>query len=63
VNWEPTSQTQATFRLFLNPLINWVWAGGFIFVFGTMIAAWPDPVEDKITAVRARRAVPATAGD
>lgn len=52
---QPTSPNTATLRLFLNPLINWVWAGGFIFVLGTLIAAWPDPVEDKITAVRARR--------
>ncbi len=52
---QPTSPTAVTLRLFLNPLINWVWAGGFIFVLGTLIAAWPDPVEDKITAVRARQ--------
>ena len=43
INWEPTSADQATFRIYLNPLINWVWAGGFIFFFGTLIAAWPDP--------------------
>ncbi len=61
---QPTSPTAVTLRLFLNPLINWVWAGGFIFVLGTLIAAWPDPVEDKITAVRARRRpVTAVAGD
>lgn len=52
---QPTTPTAATLRIFLNPLINWVWAGGFIFVLGTLIAAWPDPVEDKITAVGARR--------
>lgn len=61
---QPTSPTAVTLRLFLNPLINWVWAGGFIFVLGTLIAAWPDPVEDKITAVRARRRpVAALTGD
>jgi cytochrome c-type biogenesis protein CcmF len=42
VNWEPASADEATFRIYLNPLINWVWAGGFIFVIGTLIAAWPD---------------------
>ena len=55
VNWEPTSADQATFRIFLNPLINWVWAGGFIFVFGTLIAAWPDPREEKVTVAHAQR--------
>jgi len=31
VNWEATSNDAATFRVFLNPLINWVWAGGGYF--------------------------------
>lgn len=60
VNWEPTSADAATFRIFLNPLINWVWAGGLVFVFGTLIAAWPD--REKAPA-RARKPAPAVAGD
>lgn len=60
VNWEPTSADAATFRIFLNPLINWVWAGGVIFVLGTLIAAWPD--REKAPA-RSRRSVVAVAGD
>lgn len=59
VNWEPTSAESATFRVYLNPLINWVWAGGIIFVIGTLIAAWPDPVDEKIKVARASRAIPA----
>ncbi len=59
VNWEGTSNDFSTFRLFLNPLINWVWAGGFIFVVGTLIAGWPDPVEQKISrAITSRRRIP-----
>ncbi len=60
VNWEPTSADAATFRIFLNPLINWVWAGGIIFVIGTLIAAWPD--REKAPA-RARKPALAGAGD
>jgi len=56
VNWEQASESQATFRIYLNPLINWVWAGGIVFILGTLIAAWPDPVDERaITAARARR--------
>lgn len=56
VNWETVTSNEATFRLYLNPLINWVWAGGFIFIFGTLVAAWPDPADEKVTAAaRARR--------
>jgi cytochrome c-type biogenesis protein CcmF len=57
VNWEPASADQATFRIYLNPLINWVWAGGIIFVLGTLIAAWPDPAADRAFVQRPRTAV------
>lgn len=58
VNWENVTTDAATFRLYVNPLINWVWAGGFIFIIGTLIAAWPDAVEQKVSAAsRARRRV------
>jgi cytochrome c-type biogenesis protein CcmF len=65
VNWEGTSNDFSTFRLFLNPLINWVWAGGFIFVIGTLIAGWPDVADQKITVAagtRRRIAVGSAAG-
>ncbi len=62
INWEPTSSDQATFRIYVNPLVNWVWTGGIIFVIGTLIAAWPDRKEELVTAVRPRRAV-AASGD
>jgi cytochrome c-type biogenesis protein CcmF len=42
VDWQPISSQGATFKIFHNPLVNWLWVGGFVFIFGTMIAAWPD---------------------
>jgi cytochrome c-type biogenesis protein CcmF len=60
VNWEPTTANAATFRVYLNPLINWVWAGGIIFVIGTLIAAWPAPREEKVRARRPQRLATAT---
>ncbi len=62
VDWEPTSADSATLRIYLNPLINWVWAGGFIFMFGTLVAAWPDRKRRVVTAV-SRRPVTAVTGD
>jgi cytochrome c-type biogenesis protein CcmF len=47
VAWEPVAANGATFKIYLNPLVNWVWAGGFIFIFGTLVAAWPDPAEAR----------------
>ncbi|HEX6384003.1 MAG TPA: heme lyase CcmF/NrfE family subunit [Anaerolineae bacterium] len=62
VNWEPTSADEATFRIFLNPLINWVWAGGFIFVLGTLIAAWPAEAKARARAAQPQPIAPAITG-
>src|SRR3990172_7812706 len=51
VGWEPIAAGGATFKIYLNPLINLVWAGGLIFILGTLIAAWPDVNEEKRYAV------------
>jgi len=42
--WEGTGQT-ATFKAYINPLVNWLWIGGFVFIIGTIVAAWPTPQE------------------
>ena len=60
VNWEPTSADAATFRIFLNPLVNWVWTGGLIFIMGTLIAAWPEKRKATV-ASRERRVAVGTA--
>jgi cytochrome c-type biogenesis protein CcmF len=33
--------TSATFRLFSNPGVMWLWAGGAVIVLGGIIALWP----------------------
>ncbi|MDO9085581.1 MAG: heme lyase CcmF/NrfE family subunit [Anaerolineaceae bacterium] len=42
VNWEQISSRGATFKVFHNPLINWLWFGGILLVIGSFIAAWPE---------------------
>jgi cytochrome c-type biogenesis protein CcmF len=42
VGWEPIESGGATFKVFHNPLMNFIWLGGLVFVLGTMVAAWPD---------------------
>ena len=42
IDWKPVEQQQATFKVYLNPLINWIWIGGFLFILGTLVATWPD---------------------
>ncbi len=36
-----------TFKVFLNPLVQWIWIGGTIFALGTLIIMWPDPLERR----------------
>ncbi len=60
VGWEQIASQGATFKVYLNPLINFVWMGGFVFIFGTLVAAWPDP-EPEPSRRRARASRPALA--
>ncbi len=32
----------ATFKVFVNPLVAWLWIGGLVMVLGTVIAIWPE---------------------
>lgn len=44
IGWDVIDDVQnATFKIYINPLINWVWIGGFIMIIGTIIAAWNGP--------------------
>jgi cytochrome c-type biogenesis protein CcmF len=47
-----------TFQVFLTPLVFWLWAGGFIMAFGTVIVMWPN-VRERAAIAAAVRA-PAT---
>jgi cytochrome c-type biogenesis protein CcmF len=39
--YNPATQT-ATIRVFINPLVMWIWAGGAIVALGALFAIWPD---------------------
>ncbi|MDE3087762.1 MAG: heme lyase CcmF/NrfE family subunit [Chloroflexota bacterium] len=43
--WEDNFAT-VTFRAYVNPLVFWLWFGGFCLVVSTLIAAWPDAREE-----------------
>ena len=60
VDWLPVSSQGATFKVYHNPLINWLWLGGLVFLLGTMVAAWPDK-DPEAEPVRVRRSAAAGA--
>jgi cytochrome c-type biogenesis protein CcmF len=39
-------------QVFVKPLINLIWIAGFVFVAGSLIAMWPDAVEQRRLAAR-----------
>jgi cytochrome c-type biogenesis protein CcmF len=36
-----STQDQAAFRIFINPLVNWLWIGTGVLTLGTLLALWP----------------------
>ncbi|MFZ1889216.1 MAG: heme lyase CcmF/NrfE family subunit [Candidatus Binataceae bacterium] len=55
---------QATFEVFLTPLVFWLWAGGLLMAVGTVVVMWPNVRERSAIAVAVRRAAPVSiAGD
>ena len=54
VDWQPISTTGATFKIYHNPLVNWLWVGGFVFILGMVVAVWPDR-ELKTTRVTKKK--------
>ncbi len=53
VDWQPVSSNGATFKIYVNPLVNWLWIGSLIFLVGILVAAWPDKdPENEVVRVK-----------
>jgi len=48
VAWDEDGTT--AFKVLVNPLVNWIWIGGVVFVIGGLIAFWPD--RQKLPSLR-----------
>jgi len=42
----------ASFKFVINPLISWIWAGGYLLLLGAVVAFWPDARERRREAAR-----------
>ncbi len=64
IDWQPILATGATFKVYHNPLVNWLWAGSILFIFGALVAVWPDKDPEYESArERARTARQTSAAD
>jgi cytochrome c-type biogenesis protein CcmF len=46
---------RVTVKVYVNPLIGWVWFGMLTLVAGTLIAAWPDAAEQRVMNTELKR--------
>ena len=53
LDWQNDGRS-ATFKIYINSLINWVWGGGLMMILGTLIAAWPARDARKETTYQLR---------
>ena len=45
----------ATIKVYVKPMVKWMWLGGWVIAFGTMIAVWPDRLEARRRVERLKR--------
>jgi cytochrome c-type biogenesis protein CcmF len=63
VDWEPASPIGATFKVYVNPLVNWLWFGSILFLVGVVIAAWPDKDPEHVAVRAGKNAKQTSAAD
>jgi cytochrome c-type biogenesis protein CcmF len=44
-----------TIKVYVMPMVKWMWTGGWVIAFGTMIAVWPDRLEARRRTERLKR--------
>ena len=50
VSWDDRGKS-ATFKIYVNSMINWVWIGGLVMILGTVIATWSSTPQREATYV------------
>ena len=42
VDWKEVTSQGATFKVYHNPLVKWLWVGAWVFIGGVLVATWPN---------------------
>ena len=57
---EEFSTQRATFKVYINPLVNLVWWGSLVLILGTVISVWPNERVPATLRQQSRAAAPAS---
>src|SRR5512143_1165822 len=64
IDWQPATANGATFKIFVNPLVNWLWLGSIVFAIGILIAVFvPDREIEKVSVAAGKPAQQTSAAD
>jgi cytochrome c-type biogenesis protein CcmF len=63
VDWQEISTRSATFKVYHNPLVNWLWIGSWVFILGTIVAAWPSRKSEPVRSKAGRQVYQSGAAD
>ena len=61
VGW--SADNSAKFQVYVNPLVNWVWAGGIAFVLGSLWSMWPTGRDRRMATLDRKIAEAVTAAE
>ncbi len=56
---QPNEDNSAVFKVYINPLVNLVWLGGFIVTLGTFVILLPDNKRTSASRQSRRKSIPA----
>jgi cytochrome c-type biogenesis protein CcmF len=63
VDWLPITSDGATFKVYYNPLVKWMWLGAWVFIIGTLVAAWPKKDPERVRVPSSQRKLSSSAAD
>jgi cytochrome c-type biogenesis protein CcmF len=50
VGWEPNGV--ASFLVFINPMVVWLWIGGIVVLLGSFVTLWPERLPRRVLATQ-----------
>ena len=60
--WDASGET-VTLKMFVNPLVVWIWIGGLALLIGTLISSWPAATTRQVAFERPRTRGEEASGD